>query len=443
MTGKLPEQQTVAGEARLCGVGLHSGEEVELVLGPAPANTGVVFVRVDLPGEPRVEACVSNVVQRPRRTALARGPVEIHTTEHLMAALWAAKVDNVEVRLNRPELPGMDGSALPFYQAIREAGIKSLGKPARELRLREPLAVDGNGARVTASPSANGLKVAYTLDFRATRLPSAQRLGSQFLELEMDEDVFVKEIAPARTFVLKEEVEALQREGLGQGANTQNTVVFGEDGVIDGELRFPDECVRHKILDLLGDLCLIGRRFHGHVVAARSGHFLNVQLARRILEATAREGEVQDILSDVEGGLDSRQIERLLPHRYPFLLVDRILSVDGDRRAVGLKNVTYNEEFFRGHFPGRPLMPGVLQLEALAQLAGVLLLRKPENVHKLALLMSLDRVKFRNPVVPGDQLILQADLKKQRKNTAQVETIARVNDSVACEARMRYMLVDP
>ena len=286
MTGTLPEQRTVAGNVRLCGVGLHSGEEVELVLVPAEANTGMVFVRVDLPGEPRVKACVSNIVQRPRRTALARGPVEIHTTEHLLAALWAAKVDNVEVRINRPELPGMDGSALPFYEAIREAGVKSLGKPARELRLRQPLVVDGNGASVTAAPSTDGLKIAYSLDFRATRLPSAQRLGAQFLELVVDEAVFVKEIAPARTFVLEEEVEALRREGLGKGANTQNTVVFGEDGVVDGELRFPDECVRHKMLDLLGDLCLMDRRFHGHVVATRSGHALNVQLARRILEVT-------------------------------------------------------------------------------------------------------------------------------------------------------------
>ncbi len=443
MMATAAEQRTVAGIARLCGVGLHSGEEVDLELAPADANTGIVFVRVDLPGEPRIKACVSNIVQRPRRTALAMGPVEVHTTEHLLAALWATKVDNVEVRINRPELPGMDGSALPFYEAIREAGIRSLGKPASEVRLREPLVVDRGGASVSATPAADGLKVAYSLDFRSTGLPSAQRLGPQFLELTVDEDVFVREIAPARTFVLKEEVEALRREGLGKGANTRNTVVFGEDGIVDGELRFPDECVRHKLLDLLGDLCLMGRRFHGNVVATRSGHALNVQLARRILEQTAREGEVQDILAEADGGLDSRQIERLLPHRYPFLLVDRILSVDGDRRAVGLKNVTYNEEFFRGHFPGRPLMPGVLQVEAMAQLAGILLLKRPENVHKLALLMSLDRVKFRNPVVPGDQLILEAKLQRQRQNTAQVETRALVNEVVACEARMRYMLVDP
>lgn len=438
----MPEQQTLASIARLSGIGLHSGEEVDLELAPAEAGTGVVFVRVDLPGEPRVEACVSNLVQRPRRTALARGEVEVHTTEHLLAALWAANVDNVEVRINRPELPGMDGSALAFHEAVREAGIQGQGRRARELRLRAPVAVHRGGASVTASPIDEGLKVAYSLDFRSTGLPSAQRLGSQFLELLVDEDVFLKEIAPARTFVLREEIEALRREGLGRGANSQNTVVFGEDGVIDGELRFPDECVRHKLLDLIGDLSLLGRRFHGHVVASRSGHTLNAELARRILDEAAREGEVQDILAEARTGLDSRQIERLLPHRYPFLLVDRIVSIEGDKRAVGLKNVTYNEEFFRGHFPDRPLMPGVLQVEAMAQLAGVLLLKNPENIHKLALLMSLDRVKFRRTVVPGDQLVLEAELRRQRKNTAEVETRALVNGEVACEGRMRYMLVD-
>jgi UDP-3-O-[3-hydroxymyristoyl] N-acetylglucosamine deacetylase/3-hydroxyacyl-[acyl-carrier-protein] dehydratase len=406
-----------------------------------------VFVRTDLAGEPVIEATLENLAHRPRRTALAVGKAEVHTIEHLLAALFGAGIQNVEVRLNGPELPGLDGSALPYYQALKEAGSTVLGRRGREVRLRQPLAVSEKGASIIALSRPEGLSIGYTLDYGSSTLNGsrdsiANRLGTQFLELEITEESFVREIAPARTFVFEEEVQALRAEGLGKGATTRNTLVLGKDGVIDNELRFRDEFVRHKILDLLGDLFLMSCKLHGRVLATKSGHHLNVQLAKLILENSARELEVNDILASADTGLDIRRIEKLLPHRYPFLLVDKILEFDGGRRAVGLKNVTYNEQFFQGHFPGHPVMPGVLQVEAMAQVAGALLLHSSENTNRLAFLLSLDQVKFRKTVVPGDQLILEANVKKLRSRTAQIETTASVGGAVVAEAQIRFMLVD-
>ena len=415
---------------------------MEVELRPADPGTGVVFVRSDVPGEPAVEACLENLISRPRRTAIAKGKAEVHTVEHLLAALYGAGLQNLEVRINGPELPGMDGSALPYYEALKSAGTREQGRRAREVHLRQPLAVTDRGASIVALSRPEGLNIGFTLDYSSLGASGPAFLGTQFLELDITEESFAREIAPARTFVLEGEVTALRAEGLGKGATTKNTLVIGREGVIDNELRFKDEFVRHKILDLLGDLYLMSCRLNGKVMATKSGHTLNVQLAKLILENTARELEVTDILAGGAGGLDIRQIEKLLPHRYPFLLVDRILEIHGDERAVGLKNVSYNEEFFQGHFPGHPVMPGVLQVEAMAQLAGALLLKNSENANRLAFLLSMDNVKFRKTVVPGDQLILEANLKKMRSRTAQVETKASVAGTVVAEAQIRFMLVD-
>ncbi len=445
----MPIQKTLSGTARLKGKGLHTGASVQVELRPADVNTGISFVRTDLPGQPAVQASTRFAGEKPRCTSLVNGDANVQTIEHLMSALFATGVTNLEVYIDGPELPGMDGSALPFYEACKEAGISQQESEATELGVDEPIFVSSGDSSVLAKPNPEGLKVSYTLDYDSPLLPT------QHLSVCIDEEVYAREIAPARTFVLLEEVKKLQKAGLGKGADPSNTLVLGPDGIIDNSLRFEDEFVRHKILDLLGDLYLANAAIRAEITAIKSGHSLNASLADAFLQSgreAPKNGKAATLDKiDSNGGpapqremgplLNAKEVAEILPHRYPFLLVDKITSLVPDQSAVGIKCVTVNEEFFQGHFPGNPVMPGVLMVEALAQVGGVILKTGEQHKESSAYLLSLDKVKFRRPVVPGDQLFLQVDALRIRSRSAHVKGRALVNDQVVAEADIRYALL--
>ncbi len=439
----MEEQSTIKSAVSLEGVGLHTGEKVTVTLKPALPNSGINFVRVDLPGKPVVNARVTNILdaaRRPRRTSLAENGVEVHTIEHLMATLCALRLDNITAEIDRPELPGLDGSAREFYKVLLKAGIEKQGVPRRYFRLRESIWLRERNSVIMLLPD-DKFRISYTLNY------DQPALGSQFFDYVLDGDNFGREIAPSRTFCLQEEVEKLRSLGLGKGANYENTVVMGEKGVIKNKLRFHDEFARHKVLDLIGDLSLLQATPLVHVVALRSGHELTLNLLQQLRrrEERIRNAGVEVAGQEVQpaGLLDAEQIQKILPHRYPFLFIDKILELEEDKRAVGIKNVTINDNFFVGHFPGHPIMPGVLVVEAMAQVAGVLMLNKSENLGKLAYFMSIDKVKFRKAVVPGDQLRLEVEVVKLRSRTGQVHTRALVEDKVVAEADLMFALVEP
>jgi len=435
------EQKTIKKPIELEGIGLHTASQVNMKFKPAPINTGINFIRVDVEDSPMIKASIFQVLDQdksPRRTSVGNGPVEVHTIEHLMAALWALGIDNIIVEIDGPELPGLDGSAMGFIDILKRSGIEKQGLPKKVFQVRSPIWVEQDGATIMVLPD-NQFKVSYTLNYEHPLLKA------QYISLTLDGDMFEKEIASSRTFCLEKEVSGLKEKGLGKGANYENTIVVGKKGVIDNDLRFDDEFARHKILDLLGDLYLLGYAIKGHIIAVRSGHPLNMRLVDKIntQREKAQAGGIKAVYIETGSNvLDSGDIQKILPHRYPFLLVDKIIELEPDKRAVGIKNVTMNEHFFTGHFPGRPVMPGVLIIEALAQVAGVLMLNRKENVGKIAYFMSLDRAKFRKTVLPGDQLRLEVNVIKLKARIGQVHTRALVDGQVVSEADLMFAVVD-
>jgi UDP-3-O-[3-hydroxymyristoyl] N-acetylglucosamine deacetylase / 3-hydroxyacyl-[acyl-carrier-protein] dehydratase len=445
-------QRTLKDPVEYKGVGLHSGKEIKITVRPAEAGNGVTFVRTDLDSQPVVRAHGANMKARQRRTCIQDGRAEVYTCEHLLAALYALDIDNAVVEIDGEEVPGLDGAAGEFFRGLRDSGSVESRTPRTVYAVKQPIYVREGAASIVALPGAGKLTIEYHLDY-PHHLGEGDANGSangngehgagakqQIVGFEMSAENFERDIAPARTFVFEHEVEALRAAGLGKGANPQNTLVVGPEGPQENTLRWEDELARHKILDLIGDISNAGVDLDAHIIATRSGHGLNMALVKRILEEREREQEQGEVPSDT--GLDIRDILKLLPHRYPFLLIDRVIELDGFQKAVAIKNVTINEPFFQGHWPEQPIMPGVLQLEAMAQLAGVLLLRKLENTGKLAVLWSIDKVKLRGAVVPGDQLRIEVETIRARPAVGHVRARCKVAGRLVAEAELKFTLVD-
>ena len=421
-------QKTIANPVSLAGIGLHTGAQVSLTLKPASVGDGVRFIRMDLPGKPTVRVAPATVVmdlQVSRCTAVEENGARVYTVEHLLAAASGLGIDNLTVEIDGQEVPGLDGSSRDFLAALKKAGTCEQDAPKLFLEIKAPISVASGDALLTISP-ADDFKVAYTLDY------DHPALRSQFFASPVTAEVFEREIAPARTFCLDREVELIRRHGLGKGANRQNTLVMGPDGPVGNTLRFTDECARHKVLDIVGDLAFLGRPVRGHVTGFKSGHALNRQLVQKIMEHNCMHGKVYDI----------NDIMNILPHRPPFLLVDRVIEVEPGKKGIGIKNVTVNDNFFQGHFPSKPVMPGVLMVEAMAQTAGVVVLTSGAHPGKVALFMAIDGVKFRKVVSPGDQLMMEVEILRDRDRAAQVKGVGKVNGEVVVEAEMLFSYTD-
>ncbi len=439
-------QQTLNHSASFSGIGLHSGNRVNMTILPAPANSGVRFRRVDLDGKPEIEARVENVSETNRSTTLAKGNVKVHTVEHVLAALAGYGIDNAVIELDANEPPIADGSSREFCKIISAAGVVAQAEKREFFTPTEPIELSLGETTMTLFPDEN-FKITCT---------SADKQGrfTQFYSTEVNPQTWEKELAHARTFCFFEEIEFLFKNGLIKGGSLENAVIIRDDAVLTTEpLRYREEFVRHKMLDIVGDLSLLGRPIRGHVIAARPGHAANAELVKKMVEQINKPLRAQQTFSPppgkpvpeplaaAGGAMGIEEIMKMLPHRYPILLVDRILKMEGNS-IVGVKNVTMNEPHFTGHFPGHPIMPGVLQLEAMAQVAGILLLKRIEAANQIAYFMSAEEVKWRKPVVPGDVLVIEVELTKIRGKIGKAKGVCKVDGDIVSEAQVTFMLRD-
>jgi UDP-3-O-[3-hydroxymyristoyl] N-acetylglucosamine deacetylase/3-hydroxyacyl-[acyl-carrier-protein] dehydratase len=443
------QQQTLREAVSFAGVGLHSGSSVTMTFLPAPANTGIRFRRIDLEGKPEIDARIENVGETNRSTTLIKGNVKVHTVEHVLSTFAGMGIDNAIVELDANEPPIADGSAREYRRMVKDAGILVQPEERQVYKVVAPIEVQQGDTSISIFPH-DKLKVSCT---------SADKQGrfTQFFSLEFSPESWEKEISDARTFCFYEEIEFLIKNGLIRGGSLENAVVIREDAVLTNEpLRYHEEFVRHKILDIIGDLSLAGKSILGHIVAIKPSHTSNCELARQ-LQLQVKKGQthaaprVPANFGEAEaatngkpannGAMDVNEVMKTLPHRYPFLMVDRVISIEGNKISA-LKNVSVNEHYFQGHFPDHPIMPGVMQLEAIAQVAGILMLQKIENKGKIAYFMSAESVKWRTPVKPGDSLIIDVELTKTRGKIGKAKGVCSVNGAAVSEAEVTFMIVD-
>ncbi|TVP80095.1 MAG: bifunctional UDP-3-O-[3-hydroxymyristoyl] N-acetylglucosamine deacetylase/3-hydroxyacyl-ACP dehydratase [Puniceicoccaceae bacterium] len=442
------KQRTILREVSIKGKSLHTGEEVHLTLKPAPENTGVVFRRIDLFGKPELKPLIELVDDLVRSTTIADGHAKVHTIEHVLSALSGCGVDNVVIEMDASEPPILDGSAKHFVNLIQEAEPVEQDAEREYFVLEEPISVTRGSSSIIALPH-DGFRITCT---------SADDRGihTQHLSLDIDPETYIAQVAPARTFTIYEDIEELLKLGKIKGGSLDSAIVIKGDKIVSKEpLRFKDEFVRHKILDIIGDITLIGRPIKAHIVGVRPGHALNAELSKvlrkkilaKIQGAKKKKADAKKpltLLDSTESTMDIRRVLDILPHRYPFVMIDRVVEIVSEDELVALKNVTINEPYFQGHYPGRPVMPGVLQVEAMAQAAGVLLLRKlPVEENKIAFFMSVDKVKFRQAVEPGDSIEIRVKLIKIRGNKIATATgECKVGGKVVSSAELMFMLAD-
>jgi len=457
----LIHQRTIQKEASLCGTGLHTGEKCMITFKPAPVNYGYRFIRADIENSPEIPALIENVIDVLRGTTISVNNVKVHTTEHVLGALYGLQIDNCRIEMSGPEPPVMDGSSMPFTEALLNAGFKEQEEPKNYLVLDETIEYHDskNSIDIVALP-LDSFRITVMVDYKNPAL------GSQHSGLfDLDKE-FVKEFSPARTFCFLSEVEALANRGIIKGGDVDNAIVIidknmskgeladlgkklginsenlllGDNGILNNrELRFKNEPARHKLLDLLGDIALLGMPLKAQVLAARSGHASNVEFVKQLKKYTDRNKLARQYQHEKKAGVifDINAIQNILPHRYPFLLIDKIIEFKLDEKIVSIKNVTMNEPFFQGHFPGNPIMPGVLILESMAQTGGIMMLNGNDNIKdSVVYFMGIDKARFRKPVLPGDTLVIEAVMTNKRRNVCQFDAKAYVRGELVCEASL-------